>query len=120
MSEQQTDDRRPDIVTLVALAVAAIMAIGATQHHPYSFYQWTRWAETGASALAIWRLWHFGWWWAALAFCWLAVLFNPIAPFRMARYEWPLYDLVAAGLCVIGGLLIAWLAWRRPPAVAQR
>lgn len=68
--------------------------IGALGTHPYSYYQFTRWAMTICS---VYLAYHYaekekkGWMWIFIA---LTILFNPIFPFYFAKNTWQVFDLL--------------------------
>ena len=76
--------------------LAGLVLLGAIGHHPYSYFQFTRWIVTISGAyLAYFYHQHkrSGWMFIFIA---IAILFNPIAPFYMSASSWHVYDLIAA------------------------
>ncbi|MGD0576819.1 MAG: DUF6804 family protein [Candidatus Staskawiczbacteria bacterium] len=81
--------------------LATIILIISFGNNPYSYYQFERWAILiigGYSAYLAYKNKDNVWAWI---FAIIAILFNPIAPFYMARGTWQLFDLVAAVLFLI-------------------
>lgn len=84
------------------LAIAAILLLIATARLPYGYYVFLRWAVCAACAYGAWVAFRDNrtvWGWLLGA---VALLFNPIAPIRMRREEWFVFDIVAAGLLLAG------------------
>ena len=78
--------------------LAVIILIIGFGNNPYSYYQFERWAILiiGCySAYLAYKNKDTVWAWI---FAIIAILFNPIAPFYMARGTWQLFDLASAVL----------------------
>lgn len=85
---------RPEIGAAALAAIGALVAYAAHFRWPYHTYETFRWiiALTALATAYLLRTRPL-----ALAACVsMAVLFNPIAPFRMRAYEWQRYDSLAA------------------------
>ena len=78
------------------LWVVAAMLIAAFGSWPYGYYQLLRWVVAGTAAYMAYINFNSGkqsWAWV---FTVVAVLFNPVVPFTMARESWQLFDIAAA------------------------
>jgi hypothetical protein len=89
---------------IVPGAMAAAMLMIALGSHAYGYYTLLRWVVCAAAVLfvisyyarrAMWAVWVFGF---------IALLFNPIAPIRLARSTWAIVDAVTAIVFVVGAL----------------
>jgi len=81
--------------------LAAIILIIGFGNNPYSYYQFERWAILiigGYLAYLAYKNKDVVWVWV---FGIIAILFNPIVPFYMARSTWQFFDLVAAILFLV-------------------
>jgi hypothetical protein len=81
--------------------LAAVILIIGFGNNPYSYYQFERWAVLiigGYAAYLAYKNKETAWTWI---FAIIAILFNPIVPFYMARGTWQLFDLAAAVLFLI-------------------
>lgn len=77
------------------LAIILIM-LGALGNHPYSYYQFLRWATAICSfylAFIAYGDKRIGWTWI---FSIIGVVFNPIAPLYMDRSTWQFFNLGVA------------------------
>jgi hypothetical protein len=76
--------------------VATIMLLGALYPFPFAYYQLMNWVVVGASLItaqqAITRNRMFLVW----LFIFIAVIFNPLAPFELRADVWQIADLVVA------------------------
>jgi hypothetical protein len=87
------------------LAIAAVLVLIATLRLSYGYYVFLRWVVCatciyGAGAAA--QEDH-AWAWILTA---VALLFNPIVPVRMRREEWFVFDVLAAGVLLAGGVAL--------------
>jgi hypothetical protein len=89
--------------------ITAILAAWATTRHPYSYYQAVRWLAFLTGGYMAWRLYQDGKPPLALLFGATAILFNPLAPFRMDRDTWATLDLACGGVFLFGAYLTAKL-----------
>lgn len=81
--------------------LAAIILLFGLGNHPYTYYQFTRWAILiiGAySAYLAYKNKDEVWAWILGI---VAVLFNPIAPFYLSKGTWQFFDFIAAALFII-------------------
>ena len=73
---------------------AALLLFWALGGHPYSYYQFLRWAVLIAGAYSSYDAYEnkkVAWAWI---FGIMAVLFNPIIPFYMSKETWQTVDLI--------------------------
>ncbi len=96
--------------------ISAVVLYGATSgYHPYSYYQLLRWIVCISAALGAWRFALRRWYLATAVLVFGAILFNPISPIRMHRFQWQTYDLWSAIGCVVLAItLVAALRMSRP------
>lgn len=81
--------------------LAAAFLIGALGNQPYSYYQLLRWIVTAAGAYSAYQAYSSkksAWVWLFGA---IAVLFNPFAPFYLAKDAWQSIDLITAIIFII-------------------
>ena len=81
--------------------LAAVLLLWATADNPYGYYQFLRWAVAiiaGYTAYTAYNKQKMGWAWV---FGIMAVLFNPILPFYLAKDTWQLIDIGSAVLFFI-------------------
>jgi len=102
------------ITAAVLLVVAAwrLWSMGGIGYHPYSFYQFGRFIVCSAwivTAFAMWRRKIVS---LAVISILVAYCFNPIAPIRMPRYQWPPYDHYGAAASVVAAAYLGWLTYR--------
>lgn len=74
--------------------IAVLILFGGLGTHPYSYYQFLRWAVCLAGIYAAYLYYKKGqqvWVWI---FGIIAVLFNPVAPFYLSRSNWQLFDAI--------------------------
>lgn len=90
----------------LCLAVA-LLAVTATGRHPYNYYVLLRWCACGMAGYTAWRLHNSGKQGLTAVFIGLAILFNPIGPFRFQRGTW-------AGLDLLGSVLFLFAAYLTP------
>jgi len=91
------DSKQLNIISIAALAVSAIMLWSARGgYHPYAYYQIMRWVVSLSALLGAWRFAVCRWYTATAALIFAAILFNPISPIRMSRFQWHPYDFWAA------------------------
>lgn len=79
----------------LCIAIILLM-LGALGQHPYSYYQFLRWATAICSFYLAYLAYENkknSWVWI---FAIIGILFNPIKPFYLARETWQLYNLVVA------------------------
>src|SRR3990167_2561859 len=77
------------------LAIILIMLL-ALGNHPYSYYQFLRWATAICSFyLAYMAYTHkqSGWMWVFIV---IGILFNPITPFYLNRETWQFFNMTVA------------------------
>jgi hypothetical protein len=84
------------VVAAVGLGVAALMLLLALGRHPYSYYVTLRWAVCLLMALAAVVAFVIGRPYPGVVSVVLALLFNPVVPFRLDRSTWQTLDLAAA------------------------
>lgn len=85
--------------------VAAALAAWAIAEHPYNYYTLVRWLAFLTGGYMAWGLYQSGQRPLALLFVGIAVLFNPLAPFRLSRDTWEILDLVCAAVFLFGAYL---------------
>ena len=77
------------------LLAVGIFLLGALGSWPYAYYQLLRWVVCGVGAYSAYKAHESGRTGWAWIFGITAVLFNPIAPFHLARDTWQILDIVA-------------------------
>ena len=95
--------RRPHLAPCLIVAAALFIATGRM---PYGYYQLLRWGVCGAACYVAWTAYRFDHAWAVWPFIAVAVLFNPIAPFRLSRGTWAVLDAAAAFSFVAAALIV--------------
>jgi hypothetical protein len=108
-----------DGVALTALVISSLLLLLAGERHPYSYYQMLRWVVTLSWLLAAWCFYRLGWPYMILFCAPFAIVFNPVSPIYMKRWQWRPYDEWTAVACVVVAIVLAWLSWRsrtRPAA----
>jgi|GEM_PF-291264 len=98
--------RRPHLVPAV---IAAAMLFATMGKWPYGYYQVMRWIGCAAAVFTAYQGYATKHLWAACAFAFAAVLFNPIVPIHLARGTWQALDPAGALLFLVGIVLV-----RRP------
>ncbi len=88
-----------------ACLVVAALAAWAIAKHPYSYYTLVRWLAFLTGGYMAWGLYQSGQRPFALLFAGIAVLFNPLAPFWLARDTWVILDLVCTAVFLFGAYL---------------
>ena|SRR5579859_5744626 len=81
---------------VIARVIAVAMLFAASGRHPYGYYQLTRLVVCAIcvyGAIRSSEQHDEGW---TLAYGFVAVLFNPIFPVRLARSTWEVLDVIAA------------------------
>jgi hypothetical protein len=81
--------------------VATLILFGGIGYHPYSYYELVRWATCIAGCYTAYRFYQrkqVFWVWVFVV---IAVLFNPIVPFYLARDTWQNLDLLTAFVFII-------------------
>ena len=101
------------IMTAAALLIAAALLLWAGARHPYSYYQVLRWIVTIAWVLSAWRFYALGWTYAVLLCAPFVILFNPISPIYMRKWQWQPYDHVTAVASVAAAIILSWVGWRQ-------
>lgn len=94
-------------------ALASIMSLLALARWPYAYYQFLRWLVCAAALVAVFSLpgrWRIA---GVLILVPLAIIFNPLVPFRMERESWAVFNILAAS--ALGGAAVV-LAWPRKAA----
>jgi hypothetical protein len=92
----------------VAAIITALFMIKATGQNPSVYYSNLRWLTLIVAVLGVYATFHFehlGW---TLVFFGLAVVFNPIQPFRLDRSTWFVLDWLAALVLLAGAFLVRW------------
>ena len=92
--------------SVIVRLIAVVLLLLALDKHPYGYYKLLRWVVCGANVFAgfismeqekkTW-VWVFGI---------IAVLFNPIIPFRLDRDTWHVIDLIVAVILGISTFII--------------
>jgi hypothetical protein len=89
--------------SVVARIVASVLLFWALARHQYGYFVLLRWVVCGVSAFCAflsYSLKRIPWTWL---FGLLAILFNPLAPIRLARQTWAYFD-VATGLLLLASI----------------
>ena len=86
--------------------IAALMLFGALGSWPYSYFTLLRWVTCGIGVVFAVYAYSVGRVWTSWVFGPLAILFNPLAPVHLSRKTWPLIDVVAAIIFVVGAVLL--------------
>lgn len=84
-----------------ALIIGGIMLLIALARLPYGYYVFMRWVVCAACAYGAWVASEEKqgiWVWVLGG---LALLFNPIFPFRMHRADWQIFDAVGAVIMLV-------------------
>ncbi|MFH1140885.1 MAG: DUF6804 family protein [Chloroflexota bacterium] len=93
---------------LIATSIgSALMLVGAAiGDWPYGYFTLLRWGVCTAAVLV--GFLAYGWQriWAVVAFGFVAILFNPLAPVHLARTIWQPIDIVAAVLFLVAIALV--------------
>jgi hypothetical protein len=105
--------RQLDYLAAGALIISALILFGAQSYHPYSYYQLLRWVVSLSSVLGAWRFAIHGWYVATALLVLVAILFNPISPIYMHRYQWQPYDSWSAVSCAILAVLLILVTLRQ-------
>jgi hypothetical protein len=91
---------------LIARIIAAGLLVWAVERHPYGYYKLLRFFVCAVSAYGAYfsqDIKKFGWAWI---FGSIAILFNPIIPFRLGRGTWAFVDLGVAIIFVLSLFLL--------------
>jgi uncharacterized membrane protein HdeD (DUF308 family) len=94
------------------LVIGGILLLVAVLRMPYGYYVFMRWFVTAACVYGAWYSSENGkdvWTWLLGA---VAVLFNPILPFRMHRADWEVFNLIGAGVLFVGALVLRKGSWQ--------
>lgn len=83
-----TLNRLLDVLGIVLLLLAAFKLSGAGSYHRYGYYESLRAIVTIAWGFGAYRFWLRGVPIATIVCCILAVLFNPVVPVTMRKYQW--------------------------------
>jgi hypothetical protein len=102
-----------DFVAVGLLLVAAWFLHGSAGYHRYSYYESLRnWVTLAWVAAAIrfylWRLYP-----AIVPAVVIAVLFNPLSPITMRKWQWQPYDHWTMILSIAAAVALAVLAFKR-------
>ena len=82
-------------------AVAAIILFVGVGVHPYSYYEFLRWAVCVSAFYSAYLFYHsknIFWVWV---FSIIGILFNPIAPFYLSRSAWQDIDLITGVIFLV-------------------
>ena len=88
----------------VAMTSGALAAAYYSKEYPYAYYQFMNWAVLGAAIITAKQASQHGKSFFVWLFIFVAVIFNPIAPFNLRVDVWQLADLIVIVLFV-GSLL---------------
>ncbi len=90
---------------LVPCIIAVAMLLGALGKWPYGYYRLLRWVVCAAAVFTAWNSYE----WRTFRGVWLfgiiALVFNPLVPFHLARGTWQVID-VAAALAFVASVAI--------------
>ena len=78
------------------LVAGVTLLFAVTTWFPYSYYQLLRWVVSGVALFCAYSAWQQkkqNWMFMMIG---LAIVFNPIAPFFLAKQTWRIFDVVAA------------------------
>ena len=95
------------IALTVGCMVAAIFAlVAAAGGHPYSFYTTTRWVVFVVCCWGAYQNLECSPKGILVGFIVIAVLFNPLIPFRFKKDLWQVIDLIAAVTLILNAVVI--------------
>ena len=92
--------------SVIVRLIAVVLLVLALDRHLYSYYKLLRWVVCGAtvySGFLAMEQEKKAWVWA---FGIIAVLFNPIIPFRLDRETWHIIDLIVAVILATSTFII--------------
>jgi hypothetical protein len=113
------DQQQLDVSAAVALCISAVLLFLASgSYHPYVYYQLLRWIVCLSALFGAWRFSLHRWYVATGLLIFGAILFNPVSPIRMSRYQWKPYDLWGAVGLIILGLMLGGLS--RPTKITGK
>lgn len=108
-------DTQLDLLGVAALIVSAMLLYWAqSSYYPYSYFQIMRWIVSLTALFAGWRFAAHRWYIATALLIFSAILFNPVNPIRMARYQWHPIDLWNAVAFIVLAILLCLRTLRRP------
>lgn len=117
MASSDNPERQLDWLGFAALLISAFLLYWAqSSYHRYSYFQLLRWVVTLSALLGAWRFAAYRWYVATAALILAAVLFNPINPIRMTRYQWHPYDFWGALGCAGLAVLLVFASFRKRAA----
>jgi hypothetical protein len=107
-----------DVASIGLLLIAAWYLHDTAGYHRYSYYESLRnWVTLAWVAAGI-RFYVHRWYPVTVLAAVIAVLFNPLSPITMRKWQWQLYDHWTMILSLAAAVGLAILAYKH--AVAQR
>jgi hypothetical protein len=102
-----------DLTIIAVLVWGAYLLSGASAFHRYSYYQILRDVVCVGWALAAYRFYVYRWYPISVLGVLLALLFNPISPITMRKWEWQPYDHATMLLSIGAAVALAWLSYSK-------
>src|SRR5579872_2937944 len=99
-------ERQIDWLIIAALIASAILLWSAPGYHPYVYFQLLRWVVCTTAGFAAWRFAQCRWYLGTVLLILIAILFNPLSPIHMRRWEWPTYDRLGAVVALVASALL--------------
>jgi hypothetical protein len=104
-------ERQADKLIVVGLVVSALWLWSAAHgYHPYAYYQFMRWVVCASAGVAAWRLAGHHRYVVTVALILLAILFNPISPIHLRRYQWPPFDQLGAVVSLVAAVMLYFVS----------
>lgn len=116
VSVQAAGSRQVDFLAAAALVISAVILYGATNYHPYSYYQLLRWIVCASAILGAWSYASYRWYIVSAGLAVIAFLFNPLRPIYMHKYEWRPYDLWSALITAALAVVLVLVSLRQAKA----
>lgn len=76
----------------------------------YEYYEHLRWATFLSWGLAAYRFYIYRWWPVTILGVLIALLFNPLVPITMRKYQWQPYDQATMWLSILAALALGCVA----------
>jgi hypothetical protein len=95
------------ITSVVALAAALVLVLGAVINWPYAYFQLLRVVVCGTCAylaLVAWGMEQHGW---TAALVGVALLFNPFLTVGLSRRIWQVFDIVTAAFLIFAAMALS-------------
>jgi len=104
-----------DLAAIGLLFIAAWFLHGTAGYHRYGYYQSLRDWVTIAWLVAGFRFWVHRWYPATVLAIATAVLFNPVIPVTMRKWQWQPYDHWTMIFSILAAIALVGLAYRSKP-----